>query len=29
MRKQAGELLFSRTLRQLRRDVNAPKGVVS
>ena len=29
MRKQAGELLFAATLRQLRRDVNAPKGVVS
>jgi len=29
MRKQVGELLFAATLRQLRRDVDAPKGVAS
>lgn len=29
MRKQAGELLFAATLRQIRRDVAAPCGEVS
>jgi uncharacterized membrane protein YqjE len=29
MRKQAGELLFAATLRQIRRDVDAPKGQTS
>ena len=29
IRKQAGELLFAATLRQLRRDVAAPKGETS
>ena len=29
MRKQAGELLFAATLRQLRRDVAAPEGGMS